>query len=121
MGVAGQLYIGGDGVGRGYLNNEALTATKFIQDPFDKESESRIYATGDLVKLNTEGDIEFIGRVDDQVKIRGYRVELGEIESILQQCELVSQAVVLAREDKQGNKRLVGYIVAEGTFDREGI
>ena len=121
VGVAGQLYIGGDGVGRGYLNNEALSATKFIQDPFDKEGESRIYATGDLVKLNTEGDIEFIGRVDDQVKIRGYRVELGEIESILQQCELVSQAVVLAREDKQGNKRLVGYIVAEGTFDREGI
>ena len=121
IGVRGQLYIGGDGVARGYLNNDDLTSTKFIKDPFDKEAKGLLYATGDLVKLNAEGDIEFIGRADDQVKIRGYRVELGEIESILQQCELVSQAVVLAREDKQGNKRLVGYVVAEEEFDREAI
>jgi aryl carrier-like protein len=80
-----------------------------------------MYGTGDLVKWLADGNIEFIGRVDDQVKIRGYRVELGEIESILQQIEGVSQAVVLAKEDKQGNKRLVAYIVAGEAFDRELI
>src|SRR5206468_7501463 len=98
QGVPGQLYIAGDGVARGYLNNEALTQTKFIQGPF---AAGRMYATGDLVKYLVDGNIEFIGRADDQVKIRGYRVELGEIESLLQQSELVSHAVVLAREDKQ--------------------
>jgi len=80
-----------------------------------------MYGTGDLVKYHRDGNIEFIGRVDNQVKIRGYRIELGEIETVLEQSELVSQAVVLAREDKQGNKRLVGYIIAEGYYDREGI
>ncbi|WP_147206424.1 non-ribosomal peptide synthetase, partial [Segetibacter aerophilus] len=122
LGIPGQLYIAGDGVARGYLNNEELTAQKFIQNPFAKDGQSRMYGTGDLVKYLGDGNIEFIGRVDDQVKIRGYRVELGEIESILQQSELVSQGVVLAREDKQGNRRLVGYVVAQdGWFDREGI
>ena len=121
-GVPGQLYIAGNGVARGYLNNDELTRTKFVRNPFDGDSVSLMYATGDVVKYNTKGDIEFIGRVDDQVKIRGFRVELGEIESILQQCELVSQAVVIAREDKQGNKKLVGYIVpAEGNFEKEAI
>ncbi|HEX8460190.1 MAG TPA: amino acid adenylation domain-containing protein, partial [Segetibacter sp.] len=122
QGVPGQLYIAGDGVGRGYLNNEELTKAKFIKNPYSQEETSLMYGTGDLVKYLPDGNIEFIGRADDQVKIRGYRVELGEIESILQQSELVSQGVVLAREDKQGNKRLVGYVVAEdGWFDREGI
>jgi non-ribosomal peptide synthetase component F len=112
VGVPGQLYIAGDGVARGYWNNEELTGSKFSQNPFE-EGGSLMYATGDLVKYLADGNIEFIGRADEQVKIRGYRVETGEIESILQQSALVSQAVVLAREDKQGNKRLVGYIVAE--------
>jgi acyl-CoA synthetase (AMP-forming)/AMP-acid ligase II len=81
-----------------------------------------MYSTGDLVKWLPDGNIEFIGRVDNQVKIRGYRVEPGDIESVLQQSELVSQAVVLAREDKEGNKRLVGYIIpAWREYDREGI
>ncbi|MEO7768781.1 MAG: amino acid adenylation domain-containing protein, partial [Ferruginibacter sp.] len=121
VGVPGQLYIAGEGVARGYFNNIELTASKFIPDPFSQDTNSKMYGTGDLVKYLGDGNIEFIGRVDDQVKIRGYRIELGEIESILQQCEMVSHAVVLAREDKQGNRRLVGYIVAAGWFDREGI
>ncbi len=120
VGVPGQLYIAGDGIARGYLNNALLTKEKFISNPFSN-TPSVMYGTGDLVKHLGGGDILFIGRVDDQVKIRGYRVELGEIESILQQSPLVSQAVVLAKEDKQGNKRLVAYIVAEEDFDREEI
>ncbi len=119
VGVPGQLYIGGDGVARGYLNNEALTANKFIRDPF--ENGSLMYSTGDLVKYLPGGNIEFIGRVDNQVKIRGYRIELGEIENVLQQCALVKQAVVLAKEDKQNNKRLLAYIVPQNVFDRDGI
>lgn len=120
-GVPGQLYIAGDGVAKGYLNNEALTKEKFIQNPFASNSESKMYATGDLVKYQEDGNIMFLGRVDDQVKIRGYRVELGEIENVLQQSAQVSQAVVLAKEDKQGTKRLVAYIVPDGYFEREAI
>ena len=121
IGIPGQLYIAGDGVARGYFNNEELSKEKFITDPFCREGISKMYGTGDLVKWLEDGNIAFIGRVDDQVKIRGYRIELGEIETVLQQCGLVSQAVVLAREDKQGNKRLVAYIVPKDAFDREDI
>jgi amino acid adenylation domain-containing protein/non-ribosomal peptide synthase protein (TIGR01720 family)/FkbM family methyltransferase len=121
IGVPGQLYISGDGVARGYFNNSELTNQKFIKNPFDTRGRSVMYGTGDLVRHLADGNIEFIGRVDDQVKIRGYRIELGEIETALQLSELVSQAVVLAREDKQGNKRLIAYIVPDGSFDREGI
>ncbi|MEO7583969.1 MAG: amino acid adenylation domain-containing protein [Ferruginibacter sp.] len=121
VGVPGQLYITGDGVARGYLNNPALTEEKFIPNPYSKEHYAVMYSTGDLVKYLADGNISFIGRADNQVKIRGYRIELGEIESVLQQCKYVSQAVVLAREDKQGNKRLAGYIVPSGTYDREEI
>ncbi|MEO6638315.1 MAG: amino acid adenylation domain-containing protein, partial [Ginsengibacter sp.] len=120
-GVAGQLYITGDGIARGYLNNEELTKEKFIPNPFSKETHAVMYSTGDLVKYLPDGNVSFIGRVDNQVKVRGYRIELGEIESILIQCPLVSQAAVLAKEDKQENKRLVGYIIPDGSFDREGI
>ena len=80
-----------------------------------------MYGTGDMVKWLADGNIEFIGRVDEQIKIRGYRVEPGEIETILRQCELVSQAVVLAKEDKLGGYRLVGYVVPDGYYDKEGI
>jgi amino acid adenylation domain-containing protein len=121
VGVTGQLFIAGEGVARGYLNNRALTDTKFIKVSFDRKDGSRMYATGDLVKYLPDGNIEFIGRVDDQVKIRGYRIEPGEIEQILQQCPLVRQGVVVTREDKQGDKRLVGYIVPHEWFDREEI
>jgi len=121
IGVPGQLFITGDGVARGYLNNPELTKEKFIPNPFSKQGISLMYSTGDLVKYLPDGNISFIGRVDNQVKIRGYRIELGEIEMILQQCNLVSQVVVLAREDKQGDKRLAGYIVPAGDYDREGI
>ncbi|MBA2610529.1 MAG: AMP-binding protein, partial [Bacteroidetes bacterium] len=121
VGVPGQLYIAGDGVARGYFNKADLTNEKFIDDPFNEESSSKMYSTGDLVKYLPDGNIEFIGRVDDQVKIRGYRIELGEIEAVLQQCEIVSQAVVLAREDKQSNKRLVAYVVTNGWFNKEEV
>ncbi len=121
IGVPGQLYITGDGVARGYLNNPELTKEKFIQNPFSKQGHSVMYNTGDLVKYLPDGNISFIGRADNQVKIRGYRIELGEIESVLQKCGLVSQAVVLAKDDKQENKRLIAYIVAENSYDKEGM
>ena len=108
VGVPGQLYIAGDGVARGYFNNKELTEEKFIKTAFGSQHELLMYATGDLVKYLSGGDVEFIGRVDEQVKIRGYRIEPGEIGSVLEQSDLVSQAMVLAREDKQGGKRLVG-------------
>ena len=118
VGVPGQLYIAGDGLARGYYNNEILTKEKFIKNPFN---EGLMYGTGDLVKYLPDGNILFIGRVDDQVKIRGYRIELGEIESMLLQSDLVSEAVVLAREDKQNNRRLVAYIVPAEQFDKEEL
>ena len=120
IGVPGQLYIAGAGVARGYLNRPELTAEKFIQDPNGKEG-AKMYGTGDRVRYRPDGNIEFIGRVDDQVKIRGYRVEPGEVGRVLEESEQVSQAVVLAREDKQGNKQLVGYIVPAGDYDKQGI
>ncbi|MEO6228747.1 MAG: amino acid adenylation domain-containing protein, partial [Ferruginibacter sp.] len=121
IGVPGQLYIAGDGVARGYYNNSELTNEKFITDPFATQPGSKMYGTGDMVRWLADGNIEFIGRVDDQVKIRGYRIELGEIERVLLQSPLVSEAVVLAKEDKQGNKKLVGYIVPGGTYDKDGV
>ena len=121
IGVPGQLYITGDGLARGYLNNPELTKEKFIRNPFSKQEGALMYDTGDLVKYLPDGNVSFIGRADNQVKIRGYRIELGEIESVLQKCDLVSQAVILAKEDKQDNKRLIGYIIPNGNFNREGI
>jgi amino acid adenylation domain-containing protein/FkbM family methyltransferase len=122
IGVWGELHIGGDGVARGYLNNRELTEQKFIKDPFEKGgSKGRIYRTGDLVRWDSEGNIEFMGRVDDQVKIRGYRIELGEIESVVLQSEQVNQAVVVAKEDTEGIKRLVGYVIPEQVFEKEWL
>ena len=121
IGVTGELHIGGVQVARGYLNLPALNAEKFIKDTFSKEAGPRMYRTGDLAKWLPDGNIEYLGRKDDQVKVRGYRIELGEIESVLQQSELVSQAVVMAKEDEQGNKRLVAYIVPNNEFERERI
>jgi amino acid adenylation domain-containing protein len=99
IGVRGGLYVGGDGLARGYLNQSALTAEKFLPNPFSKELGARLYQTGDLARYLPDGNIEFLGRIDHQVKIRGYRIELGEIEAVLSHHPAVREAVVLARDD----------------------
>ena len=111
MGVAGELYIGGPGVARGYLNQPELTAERFVQDPFATEPGARLYKTGDLGRFLPDGHIEFLGRNDFQVKIRGFRIELGEIETRLAEHPVLRDAVVIAREDTPGDKRLVAYYV----------
>lgn len=112
-GIAGELYIGGAGVGRGYLNHAELTSTKFIANPFSDESGARLYRTGDWAKLNAEGQIEFVGRRDQQVKLRGFRVELGEIEAALASHPAIRECVVVARAESNGEKRLIAYFVAD--------
>jgi thioesterase domain-containing protein len=112
LGTAGELYIGGESLARGYLNRPELTAEKFGPNPYSDEPGARLYRTGDLARYLPDGNIEFIGRVDNQVKLRGYRIELEEIEVALQQHPAVGQAVVMARQDGPGEKRLVAYIVA---------
>ncbi|MBN1866414.1 amino acid adenylation domain-containing protein [Candidatus Sumerlaeota bacterium] len=112
QGAVGELYIGGDGVARGYLNQPERTREKFVPDPFAPERDgARIYATGDLARYLPDGSILCLGRLDHQVKIRGYRIELGEIEAALSEHAEVRQSVVVAREDEPGDKRLVAYLV----------
>ncbi|MGW7199935.1 amino acid adenylation domain-containing protein [Streptomyces chryseus] len=108
-GVAGELFIGGQGVARGYLNQPALTAERFVPDPFGAPG-GRLYRTGDLARLLHTGDLEYLGRLDHQVKVRGFRVELGEIETALAGLPGVREAVVMLREDRAGDKRLAGYV-----------
>jgi acyl carrier protein len=106
----GELYIGGAGVARGYLQDAGLTAARFIVEPLTGEASGRMYRTGDRVRLLTSGDLEFLGRIDDQVKIRGFRVELGEVESSLRKHPAVSDAAMLAHDDGSGN-RLASFVV----------
>ncbi|MBA3830264.1 MAG: amino acid adenylation domain-containing protein, partial [Taibaiella sp.] len=121
FGVAGELYISGEGIARGYLNRPELTAEKFIKDPFSAKDGYMLYKTGDKAKWNAEGEIEYLGRIDEQVKIRGHRIELGEIENELAHIEGVKHGTVATIDDNLGNKILVGYIVARGSFNKEAI
>jgi len=133
IGAIGELYIGGDGVARGYLNQDNLTKEKFISNPFqtDKENNdkscsskgrnSRLYKTGDLVRWLPDGNLEYIGRKDNQVKIRGYRIELGEIESILSNYKDIKQSVIIVKERGAGEKYLVGYYVSNKVLNEGEI
>ena len=113
VGVAGELYAGGDGVALGYLHQPGLTAERFIPDPFSDDPEARLYWTGDRVRWRPDGNLEFLGRLDHQIKIRGYRVEPGEIEAILRAQPEVREVAVIAREDLSGDKQLVAYFVSQ--------
>ncbi|MEA5621859.1 non-ribosomal peptide synthetase [Nostoc sp. UHCC 0251] len=116
LGVVGEIYIGGDNVARGYINQPELTNERFIRNSFSSETDARLYKTGDLGRYQSDGNLEFLGRIDDQVKLHGYRIELGEIEAVLRQYSQVREVVVVAKEAHPGKKQLVAYIVGQEDF-----
>ncbi|WP_240950840.1 non-ribosomal peptide synthetase, partial [Collimonas pratensis] len=113
IGVTGELHIAGDGLARGYLRRPDLTAEKFVPNPFSEIPGARMYKSGDLARYLPNGNIVYLGRIDQQIKLRGFRIELGEIEAALMAQEMVRDVVVLAREELEGDKRLVAYVVAQ--------
>jgi amino acid adenylation domain-containing protein len=121
VGAPGELVIGGGGLARGYWNRPDVTAEKFIPHPFDETEGARLYRTGDLARYRREGVIECLGRLDHQVKLRGHRIELGEIEAALQEHPSIDQAVVIARQEEKGEKRLVAYLVAGEELNRSDL
>jgi amino acid adenylation domain-containing protein len=121
IGVAGELYVGGAGVGRGYLNAPELTQQAFIPNPFNPALSPRLYKTGDKARYLPDGNIEFLGRIDFQVKIRGFRIELGEIEAVLSQFPQVREVTVVAREEQAGNQYLAAYIVTSSPIETSNL
>ena len=119
MGVPGELYIAGESLARGYVENPEETALKFVPNPFSQKAGTRLYATGDLVRWLSNQRLEFLGRIDQQVKVRGHRIELGEIEAVLKSCDQVGEVVVEAREDASSTRHLVAYVVAQGGAQEE--
>jgi hypothetical protein len=114
VGIPGELFIGGDGVTRGYMGRPELTRERFVANPFTKATNGRLYRTGDLVRWSADGNLEFLERVDSQVKVQGFRIELGEIEAILTTHPAVSRCAVIARTEKEGDSQLVAYYIATG-------
>lgn len=111
VGIPGELYLGGDGLARGYLHRPELTNERFIKNPFGQNQSTRLYKTGDLTRYKSNGEIEYLGRIDNQVKIRGFRIELGEIENRLLNHASIKETIVIADENRTGEKRLVAYVV----------
>jgi amino acid adenylation domain-containing protein len=114
VGVPGELHIGGEGVARGYRNRPDLTTERFIPDPFSQNQKARLYKTGDLARYRPDGNLEYLNRMDNQVKVRGFRIELGEIETALGEGDAIKQGVVIAREIKPGDTRLIAYFIPVG-------
>ncbi|GAB3704759.1 hypothetical protein GCM10027592_36480 [Spirosoma flavus] len=121
VGEVGELYVGGAGLARGYLNQPELTAKRFIPNPFSDHTGDRLYRSGDLARLLPDGDLEYMGRIDEQVKIRGFRIELGEIEQVLLLYPGVKHTVVVAKKYADDDARLVGYVVLDGPFDKKDV
>jgi len=121
QGVTGEIGVGGIQVAQGYFNLPALTAERFINDPFRQQQGAKIFRTGDYGRLLEDGNIVYLGRIDDQVKIRGNRVELGEIEIVLRKQDQIRDCVIIAKTDSEGNNNLIGYLVAESPIDQQSL